>query len=83
MLNLFRTPYVRRLEAENEWLRQERMEAMMKLWDAVANSRDAQRGSAPTLALIASKDKEIEALKKTVRALKRERDRAGRFTHEN
>ncbi|GBQ89040.1 hypothetical protein AA0535_1696 [Asaia krungthepensis NRIC 0535] len=78
----FLFPRLRRLKAENEWLRQERTEAMAKLWDAAANSRAAQRGSARTLALLAAKDKEIDELRKTVRTLWRERDRAGRFTHE-
>ncbi|WP_336764368.1 hypothetical protein [Asaia sp. VD9] len=68
MLNLFRTPYARRVESENERLR-----LRYQLWE---NRIEPAR----TLALIASKDKEIEALKKTIRALKRGRDRAGRFT---
>lgn len=66
MLNLFRTPYVRRLEAENDRLR-------IRLWKE-------QNRAAPMLALVASKNKEIEGFKKVIRALKRERDRDGRFT---
>lgn len=65
MLNLFRTPYVRRLEEENQRLR--------------AQIGKAKADPARTLALVASKDKEIEGFKKVIRALKRERDRAGRF----
>ncbi|WP_406586411.1 hypothetical protein [Asaia lannensis] len=67
IMNLFRTPYVRRLEAENDRLR-------IRLWKE-------QNRAAPMLALVASKNKEIEELKKSVRDLNRERDRGGRFTH--
>ena len=122
MLNLFRTPYVRRLEEENAELRAKemaRLRSPLQDMDFRANFRRDQQindlkyetaelrkqvaelqerdalvqqvgklrgdlwsvmaGPSNTLALIASKDKEIEALKKTVRDLKRERDRAGRF----
>ena len=68
MLNLFRTPYARRLEAEIGRLR-------VLLWEAKAEP-------ARTLALMAAKDKEIATLKAENRALRRERDRAGRFIHE-
>lgn len=68
MLNLFRTPYIRRLGAENERLR-------AQIWEAKTEP-------ARMLALVASKNKEIATLKAEIRALKRERDRAGRFTHE-
>lgn len=68
MLNLFRMPYVRRLGAENERLR--------------AQIGEAKTVPARMLALVASKNKEINALKDEIRELKRERDRDGRFTHE-
>ncbi|MDL2172442.1 hypothetical protein [Asaia sp. HumB] len=55
----------RRLEAENERLR-------VLLWEAKTEP-------ARTLALMAAKDKEIAALKAENRALRRDRDRAGRF----
>ncbi|WP_336763500.1 hypothetical protein [Asaia sp. VD9] len=64
MLN-FLFPRLRRLEAENERLR-------VLLWEAKAEP-------ARTLALLAAKDKEIATLKAENRALKRERDRNGRF----
>jgi len=69
MLNLFRTPYARRLEDEIGRPR-------VLLWEAKAEP-------ARTLALMAAKDKQIATLKAANRALKRERDRAGRFAHEN
>jgi len=79
MLNLFRTPYARRLEAENESLRAQvsgsRLlleEERLKLWEAVPDSMRM-------LSLVASREREILALKAEIRALKRERDRNGRF----
>ncbi|MDR6182018.1 hypothetical protein [Asaia bogorensis] len=64
---LFSSRYPR-LEAENERLR-------VLLWEAKTEP-------ARTLALMAAKDKEIATLKAEIRALKQERNRAGRFTHE-
>lgn len=61
----FLFPRLRRLEAENERLR-------VLLWEAKAEPARA-------LALMVAKDKEIATLKAENRALRRERDRAGRF----
>ncbi|CDG39613.1 MULTISPECIES: hypothetical protein [Asaia] len=72
MLNLFRTPYARRLEAENRRLSSDAARMQFLLWEAKTEP-------ARTLALMAAKDKEIATLKAENRALKRERDRAGRF----
>ncbi|GAB6854060.1 hypothetical protein JCM15831A_10840 [Asaia astilbis] len=82
----FLFPRLRRLESENESLRAQLSGARLLLDDARGKLWESQTDPARTLALVASrdkevasKDKEIDALKSEIRALKRQRDRAGRF----
>jgi|GEM_PF-2708153 len=75
MLNLFRTPYTRLIDAESRRRSSDAVRLQFLLWEAKTEP-------ARTLALIAAKNQEIATLKAENRALKRERDRVGRFTHE-
>lgn len=75
----FLFPRLRRLEAENESLRAQLSGARLLLEEARLKLWETQTDPARTLALVASRDKEIDALKSENRALKRQRDRAGRF----
>lgn len=70
---------ITQLTEENERLREHLDRAEIALAEERALHWQAKTEPARTLALMAAKDKEIATLKAEIRALKRERDRAGRF----
>ncbi|GAB6854432.1 hypothetical protein JCM15831A_14560 [Asaia astilbis] len=78
MLNLL-FPRLRRLEAENESLRAQLSGVRLLLEEERLKLWEARPDPVRMLVLVASQNREIHALKSENRALKRQRDRAGRF----
>lgn len=70
---------IAQLTEENKRLREHLDRAEIALAEERALHWQAKTEPARTLALLAAKDKEIDELRKAVRTLWRERDRAGRF----
>ncbi|NVN06046.1 hypothetical protein HW509_10660 [Asaia spathodeae] len=70
---------IAQLAEENKRLREHLDRAEIALAEERALHWEAKTEPARTLAILIAKDKEIGELKKMIHALKRERDRAGRF----